>query len=173
MNINFKDVIPNNFSDNSHVWIYQSNRIFTITEAYQLNEILQNFVANWKSHSDPVKGFGNLFFGQFIIFIADDTHSTIGGCSTDTSVRLIKSIEKEFQVSLFDRQMLAFLVDESIKLIPLSLVNNSLENAIITRDTLYFNNTILTKKELLNNWIIPVKDSWLAKRIAPVAINKG
>jgi len=173
MNINFKDLIPQNFSDNSHVWIYQSNRIFTSTEAYQINEILQNFVISWKSHGDPVKGFGNLFFGQFIIFIADDTDSVIGGCSTDTSVRLIKNIEKEFQVSMFDRQMLAFLVNENIQLIPLSLVNSSLENGTITRDTLYFNNTILTKKELLNNWIIPVKDSWLAKRIAPVAVNKG
>jgi hypothetical protein len=173
MNINIKDVIPTNFSDNSHVWIYQSNRIFTNAEAYQINEILQNFVTNWKSHGDPVKGFGKLIFGQFIIFIADDTHSVIGGCSTDTSVRLIKSIEKEFQISMFDRQMLAFLVNEDIHLIPLSLVNNSLENGIIKRETLYFNNTILTKKELLNNWIIPVKDSWLAKRIAPVEINKG
>ena len=61
--------------------------------------------------------------------------------------------------------MLAFIVKENIRLIPLSKVNSSIAEEIITPDTLYFNNTILTKKELLNNWIIPVKDSWLAQRI--------
>jgi hypothetical protein len=39
------------------------------------------------------------------------------------------------------------------------------ENNFIDANTLYFNNTVLTKKELLEKWIVPVKDSWLAKRL--------
>ena len=172
MNINFHDLVPKDFNDNSHVWVYQSNRIFTITEAIQIEELLGNFTNDWTSHGNPVKGYSNLFFGQFIIFIADETASGVSGCSTDSSVRLMKNIEKDFQVDLFDRQMLAFIVKERIQLIPLSQINSSLENGLITTDTLYFNNTILTKKELLNNWIIPVKESWLAIRIPHKNENK-
>jgi hypothetical protein len=62
--------------------------------------------------------------------------------------------------------MLAFIVKERILLLPLAQINKSIEDDIITRDTLYFNNTILTKQELLTHWIIPVRESWLAKRIA-------
>jgi hypothetical protein len=165
MNSNFQDQIPKDFNNNSHVWIYQSNRPFTASEAIEIEELLKNFASNWKSHGTPIKGYGNLLFGQFIIFMADETASGVSGCSTDTSVRLIKNIEKDFQVDMFDRQMLAFILDERIQLLPLSQINSSLENGHITADKLYFNNTIITKEELLNNWIIPVKDSWLAIRM--------
>ena len=165
MNIQFQDLIPKDFNDNSHVWIYQSNRVFTFSEAIQIEELLKDFASTWKSHGTPVKGYGNLLFGQFVIFMADETASGISGCSTDSSVRIIKNIEKDFQVDMFDRQMLAFLVDERIQMIALSQVNHLLEEGVITANTLYFNNTILTKKELLKSWIIPVKKSWLAKRV--------
>jgi hypothetical protein len=171
MNIQFQDLIPKDFNDNSHVWIYQSNRVFTFPEAIQIEELLKDFASNWKSHGTPVKGYGNLFLGQFVIFIADETASGVSGCSTDSSVRLIKNIEKDFQVDMFDRQMLAFIADERIQMIPLSQVNHLLEEGVLTADTLYFNNTILTKEELLESWIIPVKKSWLAKRV-PFLSNK-
>lgn len=171
MNIQFQDLIPKDFNDNSHVWIYQSNRVFTFPEVVRIEELLKDFASNWKSHGTPIKGYGNLLFGQFVIFMADETASGVSGCSTDSSVRLIKNIEKDFEVDMFDRQMLAFVVNERIQMIPLSQVNHLLEEGVITANTLYFNNTILTKKELLKSWIIPVKKSWLAKRV-PFLSNK-
>jgi hypothetical protein len=165
MNIHFQDLIPDDFDNNSRVWVYQSNRAFTLTEALRLEELLENFAKEWNSHGSLVKAYANLFFGQFIIIMADETHVKIGGCSTDSSLRFIKNIQQDYNVQLLDRQMLAFIVKEKIHLLPLSQVNYSIENDFITPETLYFNNTILTKKELLNNWIIPVKDSWLAARI--------
>ncbi len=165
MNINFQDLIPQDFQNNSRVWVYQCNRAFSINECLEIEKLLQNFVKEWNSHGDSVKGYANLFFGQFIIFMADETLIKVGGCSTDASTRIIKNIEQDYGVQLFDRQMLAFIVKERIHLIPLGQVNYSIENEFITPDTLYFNNTILTKKELLSHWIIPVKDSWLSGRI--------
>jgi hypothetical protein len=165
MNIHFQDLIPEDFDDNSRVWVYQSSRLFTISEALQLEEQLENFSKEWNSHGSAVKGYANLFFGQFIIIMADESNVKIGGCSTDSSLRFIKNIQQDYNVQLLDRQMLAFIIKEKVQLLPLSQVNYSIENDFITADTLYFNNTILTKKELLNNWIIPLKDSWLASRI--------
>lgn len=165
MNINFQDLVPKDFNDNSHVWVYQSNRNFSVKEVIQIEELLKDFTKSWKSHGTPVKGYANIFFGQFIILMADETAMGVSGCSTDSSVRLIKNIEQDFQVELFDRLMLAFIIQERIQLLPLSKITSYLENNLIATETLYFNNTILTKKELLNNWIIPVKESWLAVRV--------
>jgi len=171
MNINFQDLIPKDFPDNSRVWVYQSSRAFSEKEVLEIEKLLHSFTKEWNSHGSPVKGFANLFFGRFIIFIADETHVKVGGCSTDTFVRFIKNIEQDYTTSLIDRLTLAFIVKEKIHLLPLSEVNYSLENDSITPETLYFNNTILTKKDLLNNWIIPVKDSWLAARIPSTPIH--
>ncbi len=164
MNIDFKEQIPEEFSTASRVWIYQCSRLFFLSEALQIEEILEEFVTNWKSHGADVKGYANLFFGQFIVLMADESIAGVSGCSTDSSVHVIKAIEKQFTVSLFERQTLAFIVKEKVQLLPLPQLNYAIENKFVDADTLYFNNTVTTKKELLENWLIPVKESWLAKR---------
>ncbi|PWT77730.1 MAG: hypothetical protein C5B59_03285 [Bacteroidetes bacterium] len=165
MNLHFEELLPEDFSPSSRVWIYQSSRLFAISEALEIEEMLREFVAQWNSHGAPVKGYGNLFFGQFIILMADESATSVGGCSTDSSVRLIKSIENKFGVQLFDRQLLAFVVKDKLQLVPLPQLKYASENQFITGDSLYFNNTVQTKGELQNNWIIPVRESWLASRI--------
>ncbi|MEO6230747.1 MAG: hypothetical protein ABJB11_15445 [Ferruginibacter sp.] len=166
MNLDYRELIPENFNDDSRVWIYQSSRLFFLSEALEIEEMLENFVSGWNSHGDEVKGYGNLLFGHFIVLMADETMSGVSGCSTDSSVRIVKEIESKFNVQLFERQTLAFLIKEKIQLLPLSQLNYAANNNFINPNTLYFNNTVLTKKELLNNWIIPIKESWLGKRIS-------
>ena len=136
-----------------------------MSEALQIEDLLKNFYTTWQSHGQPVKGHADLLFGQFIIIMADETATGVSGCSTDGSVRLVKEIEKAFSVNLFDRQLLAFIVNEKVQLIPMSQLNYAMENGFINTDTIYFNNLVQTKKELESNWLIPVKESWLAGRL--------
>ncbi len=166
MSFNYRDLLPEEMDASSRVWVYQSSRLFTISEAFQLEGLLNAFVTSWDSHGVPVKGYANLFYGQFIILMADETASGVSGCSTDGSVRLMKKIEQEFQVQLFDRLLLAFFLKDKVQLLPLSQLEFALQNQFITEDTLYFNNTVQNKKELEEKWIIPVKESWLLHRVS-------
>lgn len=167
MNLGYQYLLDGNFHPQSRVWIYQSNRVFAIQEALEIEEILEQFTGTWQSHGDPVKGAAYLFFGQFIVLMADETATGVSGCSTDSSVRLIKEIEKRYGVSLFDRTTLAFVVKDKVELLPMSQLTYALDKGFIGPETLYFNNTVLTKSELEANWIIPVSKSWLANKISP------
>jgi hypothetical protein len=164
MDFQFKHLLDGNFHPDSRVWIYQASRLFSINEALEIEEVITEFAQQWKSHGTPVKGAGYLFFGQFIILMADEQATGVSGCSTDGSVRIIKEFEQKFGIGLFDRQSLAFVVEDKLQLLPLSQLNYAFENGFIKADTLYFNNIVQTKRELEQEWIIPVKDSWLAKR---------
>lgn len=168
MDLNYQSFIPVDFHPSSRVWVYQASRLFLISEALEIEPILKNFTDNWLSHGTPVKGYANLFFGQFLVFIADETATGVSGCSTDSSVRVVKDIEERFKVSMFDRQQLALVVKDKVQLIPLSQFNYAIENNFIDTDTLYFNNLVATKQELMEKWLIPVKQSWLANRIKVV-----
>jgi hypothetical protein len=169
MNLHYQDLIPADFSPSSRVWIYQSSRLFALSEALEVEDILNEFVASWNAHGDAVKGFATLFFGQFVILMADETSIQVSGCSTDSSVRVIKTLEQKFNVHLFERTTLAFIRDEKVNLLPMAQLGYALQHGFVTADTLYFNNTVLTKKELLEKWIVPVKDSWLAPKLAAAA----
>ena len=136
-----------------------------MAEALAIEDLLNDFTSKWLSHGTPVKGAGYLFFGQFIILMADEKASGVSGCSTDSSVRLIKDIEQKFDVNMFDRTTLAFVIKDKVQLLPLSQLQYAFTNDFINSHTLYFNNLVQTKEELENKWIIPIKDSWLVSRL--------
>ena len=166
MNFEYKSLLDNNFSPDSRVWIYQSNRLFSISEAFEVEDMLHSFTSSWFSHGAEVKGAAHLFFGQFIILLADEKATGVSGCSTDSSVRLIKDIEQRFGVNMFDRTTLSFVVKDKVQLLPMNQLQYAFENNFINTDTLYFNNLVQTKEELESKWIVPVKDSWLLNKIS-------
>lgn len=166
MNLDYLYLLDGNFHPDSRVWVYQSSRLFSLGEALEIEANLNSFTEKWLSHGAPVKGAAYLFFGQFIVLMADEQATGVSGCSTDSSVRLIKDLEQQYRVNLFDRTSLAFVVKDKIQLLPLSQLQYAADNGFIQSDTLYFNNLVQTKKELEEQWIIPVKDSWLAKRVS-------
>jgi hypothetical protein len=158
-------VLPTEFADSSRVWIFQSNRPFNNQEILELDEQLYNFYVQWTSHGAQVKGWAKCIFGYFILVMADESASNVSGCSTDGMVRLMKSFERQYSVNLFDRLQLTFLVNGKVQPLPLGQVAYAVTNKYIGKETLLFNNTVLTKFELASNWLVPLHDSWLWNRI--------
>lgn len=136
-----------------------------MSEALEIEALVNKFCGEWQSHGDEVKAYGNLFFGQFLVLMADESHTKVGGCSTDSSVRFVKELGNQFNVDFFDRNHLAFVTKDKVQLLPMTQLQYAFENNFITPDTIYFNNTVHTKSEMETNWIIPVKASWIARRL--------
>ncbi|MFM7645081.1 MAG: hypothetical protein ACKO41_00040 [Sphingomonadales bacterium] len=165
MNLTYAHLLPAHFAASARVWIYQATRLFSLAEALAIEERLDQFTAQWQSHGQPVNGKGFLFFGQFIVLLADESTTMVSGCSTDSSVALIRKLEQEFATPLLDRTQLAFVVNNKIERLPLAQIDYALKKGFIDSQTLYFNNSVTTKAELENNWIVPVAKSWLAKKL--------
>jgi hypothetical protein len=164
MTVDLATILPANFHSQSKLWIYQANRTFTMGELFQIEEMLEQFIDSWKSHGADVKGFGTALYGQFIILMADESFTTVGGCSTDSSVHVIKAIEKMTGVQMFNRELLAFWVKDKVQTIPMAQVAYALENGILQKDTLYFNNLVANKAEMETKWMQPISESWLGKK---------
>ena len=165
MNLEYKHLLPGNFSDNSRVWIYQSNRLLTMSEALEAEGLINQFSSEWLSHGEKVTAYGNLLFGQFLLLMADENSTTVGGCSTDASVRFVKELGSKFNVDFFDRHQLAFVIKDKIELLPMAQLNYALENGFLAPETLYINTLVQTKKELEEKLVVPLKESWIGKRI--------
>ncbi len=160
-NLNINNHLPENFSPQSKVWVYQSSRLLTISEALDIEKQLIDFIANWKSHGAPVTGYANLFFGQFFVIMADDTNDRICGRSINQSVVLMKEIAEKYQIDLFNRLTLGFWIKEKVELLPMSQLSYAIKNEFITRQTPFFNNAVANKADLENNWIKSAGDTWL------------
>jgi len=172
MNSDYRALLPADFAGKSRVWIYQSPRLFMISEALQIEEMLESFVREWHTHGAPVRGHANLLYGQFIVVMADESASGVSGCSTDSMVRVIKEIEQRYNTPMFDRLNLAFFIKDKVQMVPMAQLPYALENGFVDENTLYFNNTVLTKAELEEKWLIPLKSSWLAPKFLKSAVVK-
>lgn len=164
-NYNLSALIPADFADESRVWIYQSSRPFSEKEELEINEQLFHFYAQWQAHGSPVKGWAKLLFRRFIVLMADETEVDVSGCSTDSSVRVIKSIERQYEVNLFDRLSITFLVKDQPEVLPMSQVQYAIDKGYINGETLLFNNLVATKGDMMKNWLQPLNYSWLKARV--------
>ena len=158
--------LPLDFAADSRVWIYQCNRAFREKEVLEINEQLLQFYEQWESHGKKVKAWAGILFNQFIVMMADEKASAlVGGCSIDSSVRIIKSLEHQYGIQLFDRMSISFLIEDKVQMLPLQQIKYAAEKGYINKDTLFYNNAITTKEEMLHSWLVPIHESWLANRI--------
>lgn len=164
-NYDLTPLVPADFADNSRVWIYQSSRPFSEKEELEINEQLYQFYAQWQAHGAAVKGWAKLLFRRFIVMMADESDVEVSGCSTDSSVRIIKSIERQYDVNLFDRLSITFLVKGQPEVLPMGQVQYAIDKGYISGDTLLFNNLVATKGDLFRNWLQPLSFSWLKDRV--------
>ncbi len=164
MTVDLKKILPEEFHPLSKTWIYQSNRTLSMPELFQTEELLEAFTNSWTSHGKPVKGFATILYGQFIVIMADESQTVVGGCSTDSSVHIIKQIETMHKVQMFNRELLAFWIKDKVQSIPMAQVAYALENGILNKDTLYFNNLVSNKAAMEKDWLQPISESWLAKK---------
>ncbi len=159
------NMIPSNFPDTARVWVYQCSRAFIEKEEREVNEQLLQFYSQWRSHGTPVNGWAQLLFRQFVVVIADESDEAVSGCSTDSSVRVIKSLERQYDVNFFDRMMITFLLKGKAEMLPFNQVQYAIDKGYINEDTLLFNNLVGNKKELIEHWLVPLKHSWMAGRV--------
>jgi hypothetical protein len=159
--------VPEHLHPQSRVWIFQSSRPFNEQEEKEIDEQLYQFYVQWKSHGKTVTGWAKLVFRYFVVVVADETQTGVGGCSTDAMTRIIKSLERQYSVNFFDRLTLTFLVDDKPQPLPMQQVSYALQQGFIETDSLLFNNLVDTKEKLLREWLVPLNQSWLWARLNP------
>ncbi len=150
-----------NFDEDSKIWIYQSNRDFTPIETAEIRQKLKTFASQWTSHDTPLMADADVFLNRFIVFTVNTDHSNASGCSIDKSVAIVRQLENEYNIQLFDRLNLAWKVKDEIHSAHYMQFIKLIEEGALNSDTIIFNNTITHLKELKTHWQIPAKESWL------------
>jgi hypothetical protein len=148
------------FSENSRVWVYQSDKKLTDNEVLQIKVLLDNFATSWTAHNNQLKAKAEVRYNRFLILVVDENQAGASGCSIDKSVNFMKQLQDQFNINLFDRFNLAYRDGEEI----LSAGRNDFETLLkdgkIGTETIVFNNLVQNLAELQTKWEVPFKNSW-------------
>ena len=148
-------------ANSSRIWIYQSDRILSDKEVTFIQQKLLTFCNEWKAHQAHLKSSYKVFHARFIILLVDEQQQNASGCSIDSSVKVIKEIEAEFGIDLFNRTQIA--CEQKGEIVTLSIAEFK---KIVQADTVVFNNLVTTKAEFEENWKTLAGSSWHAKFLA-------
>jgi hypothetical protein len=146
---------------NKKIWIYIIEKELSNEQLQQLLEDCKNFVSQWKSHDEPVKAEVEIFKKRLLIFKNDEDFNRIGGCATDNLFRFVQSLERKYNTSLLNRQLVVFEnIKDVLEVVPLSEVDNLIQQKIINENTIIYNTSIIHSSEL-NQFAQKFSESWL------------
>jgi hypothetical protein len=151
--------------DDSRIWIYQSNRDFNESEIGVINDKTISFLDNWQAHGKDLECSYSIIDKRFIIIAVNESVNPIGGCSIDFSLQLIKDISNTIGIDLLNRLVVNLKIDNRLESLSLSDLKNKIKDGDFSSETIMFNTAINSKSELLNNFEIDIKSSWLSKFI--------
>ena len=151
--------------DDSKIWIYQSNRDFNESEIGIINDKTISFLDNWQAHGKDLECSYSIIDKRFIIIAVNESVNPIGGCSIDFSLQLIKDISNTIGIDLLNRLVVNYRLDNRLESLSLSDLKNKIKDGDFSPETIIFNTAINSKSELLNNFEIDIRSSWLSKFI--------
>ena len=148
------------YPDTAKVWVYQSNKKLDEDEVAYLNVQLDDFVSSWESHGSMLKATYKIVHNLFVVFFVDEEGDRMCGTAQDNSLKLMKNLEQELEVSFLDRMVQAYKKDGEVYSVKMNDFSTLLQDATINENTTVYNNMITTKIDFDNNWEVPLKESW-------------
>jgi hypothetical protein len=140
-----------------------ADRSFSETEQKKLERLFLEFVHQWTAHDKQLKASIDLLYGRFVVVMVDESFNGVSGCGIDKSVNFLKAIAGDFKVDFFNRLLVAYKKDEQIRVVNKHFIPNLLLHGDINEDSLVFNNMVQTKEQFDLNWLIALKNTWLAR----------
>ena len=144
----------------TRVWIYQADRLMTEAEQKVISNALVDFCTEWISHGTPVQSSFEVEHGLFILIYGVEPNDGVSGCSIDSSVAVLRKLESELGIRLFDRQTVAWEKDGLLTLTPMHEFWAMRKAGLINDQTVVFDNLVKTLSERRDNWKTTFNLSW-------------
>jgi hypothetical protein len=158
MKITFEELNPN-----ARIWIYQNQEEISETKVEAIRNDLTDFVEGWSAHQQPLAAFADVIYQRFLVLLVDEEVNMASGCSIDTSVNFVRSLETKYDLDLFDRFTFSYQKDGVVHTLPKVRFAELYRSGEIDENTMVFDNLIKTKSEFENNWQKPLGTTWMKR----------
>ena len=129
------------FPDDARVWVYAFTRPLSDADRATVVHELSAFLPSWNSHGAPVHGAFEIVEDRFVL-IAGYVDGGVGGCSTDSMVRIMKQL-RERGLDGFDRTLVFFRdAQQRVQSVPRPDFQEIVRAGQVDDDTPVFDTTI-------------------------------
>ena len=145
-----------NFPPQSPTWVFACKE--TLNKEEIPHQEIESFLKSWNSHGAENQAIYQVVENQFLIVISPNT---VSGCSKDSLIRFIQSLEFLTAKSWFNPDLIFYKTQTTWKSSSRWGFAKKIKEESLTENTLVFDNTIHDLESLKKCGIIKkAKDSW-------------
>lgn len=142
------------------VIIFPASRPFSPKESKIITEKLYDFLATWAAHGKPLSSSFKIEKNQFIVICVDEEKEAASGCSIDALGTVMREMDSEFELGLFDRMKASFIENGETKTMKLQDFRKGLKEKTISTDIEVFDFSKNTYVAFLSDFLLPLNRSW-------------
>lgn len=158
MRIAFSSLPPD-----ARLWIFAAERPLSPPEQERVLGVVDAFLDEWKAHGHPLASARDLRYAQFLLVGVDESQEGASGCSVDTMVRSLTTLERQMGVELVNHGPVLYRTPQGVAREPRPAFADRAKRSEVTPDTVVFNNTLTRVGELPDQWEVPARASWHGK----------
>ena len=143
----------------SRIWVFQSKDQLDESTYNSIKKKISVFLENWKSHQKSFDSSFIIKYKTFIVVAADETN-LVSGCSIDSLINFVKSIEDEFEINLLDKLDVKYKIGDDINTANLNEFKKICGNIDINDELIVFNNLVKNIDDFEKNWEVDIRKSW-------------
>lgn len=153
-----------NLPEQARVWVYQSSRILSAKEVEEVEKMGEPFIRDWNTHGTKITAAFKVVHNIFLVLAVDEKLTAASGCSIDSSVRFLRTVEDKLSINLLDRMNVAYRNElGTIQIETMPQFEESIKAGRVSRQTVVFNNMVDSVGKLETSWEVPASESWHAR----------
>jgi len=157
MNIEESNIVE---TSDFRIIIYPASRPFTAKESKIITEKIFDFLGTWAAHGKPLSASFKIEKNQFIVIAVDEEKEAASGCSIDALSSVMRQLDQEFSLGLFDRMKASFVENGEIKTMKLQDFRKGLKDGTISKEIEVFDFSKDTYVAFLSDFLLPLRRSW-------------
>jgi hypothetical protein len=161
-------VVPfDSLPDASRVWVFGSDRPLAEAGTTVLLKRVDEYLANWKAHGEPLTVGSQLRDHRFLLIAVDQSTAGASGCSIDGLFRVLQGLEATVGASLvgggrvFYRDGTGAVQSTSRSEVPVLA-----RSGAIAKDTVVFDTSLTDLGAFRSGFEKRAKESWIATLMA-------
>ena len=149
--------------DAARVWIFGSDTPLSEASSTALLSAVDEYLAAWKAHGQPLTVGSQLRDGRFLVIAVDQSTAGASGCSIDGLFRVLQQLEPTVGANLVGGGRVFYRGAESVvQSTTREQLAGLATTGAITRDTVVFDTSITDLGTFRSGFEKRAKESWIA-----------
>jgi len=147
--------------DHGRLWVFPIDRQLSTDEANRCLGVVDDFLAEWAAHGQPLRSARDLLAGRFLLVGVDVDAEAPSGCSIDALMRRLRELGSEIGADLVDHAPVWYRSGDEIRAVSRQQFKALAEDGTVSAETSIFDTTLTRVGQFRAGGLErPARDSW-------------